>query len=54
MTRELAQYIGPVAELVVKRAAPRCASLSDLRRSVAEEIDAGGDRARFLEAGRDD
>jgi hypothetical protein len=53
ITRELAQYIGPVAELVVKRAAPRCASLSDLRRLVAEEIDAAADRARFLAAGRD-
>ena len=53
ITRELAHFIGPVAELVVKRAAQRCASLTDLRRSVAEEIDVSADRARFLDAGRD-
>jgi hypothetical protein len=53
VTRELARYIGPVAELVVSRAATRCASMSDLRRSVAEEIDVPTDRASFLDASRE-
>jgi len=53
ITRELAQYIGPIAELVVKRAAKRCTSISDLRRSVAKEIDVSADRTRFLDSGRD-
>ena len=48
MTRDLARFIGPVAELVVKRAATRCASITALRRSVAQEIDSAADRARFL------
>jgi hypothetical protein len=48
VSRELANYIGPIAELVVKRAAKRCASLPDLCALVAQEIDASADRARFL------
>jgi len=48
MTRDLARFIGPVAELVVKRAATHCASITALRRSVAQEIDSAADRARFL------
>jgi TIR domain len=50
--RELAGYIGPIAELVVKRAAKRCASLSDLCAMVAQEIESGADRAKFLAACR--
>jgi hypothetical protein len=49
---ELAFYIGPIAELVVKRAAKRCASLPDLCNQVAQEIDASSDRAKFLAACR--
>ena len=48
VSRELAFYIGPIAELVVKRAASRCSSPVELCGLVAEEIDAGADRARFL------
>jgi hypothetical protein len=48
VSHELAFYIGPIAELVVKRAAKRCATLPDLCNLVAEEIDASADRARFL------
>jgi hypothetical protein len=48
VSRELAKYIGPIAELVVKRAARRCTSLSDLCNLVSQEIDANADRARFL------
>jgi hypothetical protein len=46
--RELAGYIGPIAEIVVKRAARRCASVTDLCALVAEEIDSSADRAKFL------
>jgi hypothetical protein len=48
VSHELAFYIGPIAELVVKRAAKRCATLPDLCNLVVEEIDASADRARFL------
>ena len=50
LTKELARYIGPIAEVVVKRAAKRCSTVPELRRSVAEEIDATEDRTKFLEA----
>jgi hypothetical protein len=48
VSHELACYIGPIAEVVVKRAAKRCESLPDLCDLVAQEIEATGDRARFL------
>lgn len=48
VTHELACYIGPIAEVVVKRAARRCESLPDLCNLVAQEIEASRDRARFL------
>jgi hypothetical protein len=50
--RELAGYIGPIAELVVKRAARHCASLTDLCAMVAQEIESAADRAKFLAACR--
>jgi hypothetical protein len=46
--RDLAGYIGPIAEIVVKRAAKRCTSLTDLCAMVAQEIESGADRAKFL------
>jgi TIR domain len=52
ITRELAQYIGPIAEIVVTQAAKRCTTISELRRSVAEEIDGSADRTRFLDSCR--
>lgn len=48
VTHELACYIGPIAEVVVKRAAKRAASMPDLCNLVAQEIEANADRARFL------
>lgn len=45
---ELASYIGPIAELVVKRAARRCNSLAELCNVVAQEIDGDADRASFV------
>ncbi len=50
ITKELAHYIGPIAEVVVKRAAKRCQTIPELRRIVSEEIDAAEDRAKFLDA----
>jgi len=52
ITRELAQYIGPIAEVVVKRAAKRITTVSELRHMVAQEIEASADRTRFLDACR--
>jgi hypothetical protein len=50
VTKELARYIGPIAEIVVRRAAKSCSTVSDLRRQVAEEIDVSADRTKFLDA----
>jgi len=52
ISRELAAYIGPISEVVVKRAASRCCSMEELCGMVALEIEAEGDRAKFLKASR--
>ena len=44
----LAYYIGPIADLVVKRAACRVSTLPDLYARVAEEIESPADRRKFL------
>jgi hypothetical protein len=46
--RELAAYIGPISEVVVKRAAKRSASVKDLYGRVSREIEGEADRAKFL------
>lgn len=46
--RELATYIGPIAEVVVKRAARCATSRTDLYGRVAQQIDVSADRAKFL------
>ena len=48
VSRELAAYIGPIAKVVVKRAADRCSSVDELYAVVAGEIDTEKDRKRFL------
>lgn len=48
VSKELAVYIGPIAEIVVKRAAAQCSSSDDLYFKAAEEIDSPSDRERFL------
>ncbi len=48
VSRELAAYIGPIAKVVVKRAADRCSSVDELYSAVAGEIDSDKDRSRFL------
>jgi hypothetical protein len=48
VSHQLAVYIGPIAEIVVKRAAKRCTSVSELCGLVAQEIAPSADRAKFL------
>ena len=48
VSRELALYIGQVADIVVKRAATHCTSVKDLYLKVAEEIDVPDERKKFL------
>ena len=48
VSRELAAYIGPIAKVVVKRAADRCVSVDELYTAVAAEINSDKDSSRFL------
>lgn len=50
VSKELAAYIGPIAEVVVKRAARRCATPKDLCTTVAQEIEFEANRIKFLKA----
>jgi hypothetical protein len=50
--RELTSYIGPVAEVIVKRAARKCSTPEDLIATVAREIEDETERARFLRASK--
>jgi hypothetical protein len=46
----LAKVIGPIARVLVERAASVALDLEDLERQVAAELDSSDDRRRFLEA----
>jgi len=48
VSRELAAFIGPIAKVVVKRAADQCSSVEELYTRVAAEIDSERDRSQFL------
>jgi len=48
VSRDLAAFIGPIAKVVVKRAAERCSSVDELYSAVAAEIDSQKDRSSFL------
>jgi TonB family protein len=48
VSRELALRIGPIADIVVRRAASRSGTIEDLYLKVAEEIDSRDERERFL------
>jgi hypothetical protein len=48
VSRQLAHYIGPIAEVVVKRAARRSGSIAELAEAVAGEIESASDRRHFL------
>ena len=48
VSRELAVFIGPIAKVVVKRAADHCSSVEDLYGAVAGEIRSEKERSSFL------
>jgi TonB family protein len=48
VSRDLALHIGPIAEIVVRRAASHCTSLEDLYLKVSAEIDSLAEREGFL------
>jgi serine/threonine-protein kinase len=52
VSQALAAHIGPIAEVVVRRAAKRASSLEEFYANVANEIESEADRARFLKACR--
>jgi hypothetical protein len=52
VSKELAAYIGPISDVVVKRAAKRCSSLEDLYGMAAREIETEVDRVKFLRSCR--
>ncbi len=48
VSKALAAYIGPIAEIVVRRAAKRCSSTKELCAMVAQEIEFESDRVMFI------
>jgi hypothetical protein len=52
VSKELAAYIGPISDVVVKRAAKRCSSAEDLFGMAAREIETEVDREKFLRSCR--
>jgi hypothetical protein len=52
LERRLAYYVGPVAKLLVKRAASKASSREELAQMLAAEVDAAPARKQFLEACR--
>ncbi len=46
--KRLAQYVGPLARVLVKRAAGASADLHELHQKLAEQIDSDAERAAFL------
>ncbi len=52
IAKELAAFIGPISQLVVRRAAKQCLSVQDLCAIVASEIESETDRQKFLKSCR--
>jgi len=48
ISKELAHYVGPIARVLVKKAAKKCATTRDIYEMVAHEIDSTADRQKFL------
>ena len=48
VSKELASFVGPIAHILVLRAAPGSRSLAELYRTLAEEISSQGKREQFL------
>ena len=49
ITSQLAVYVGPIARVLVKKAAKQCANTRDIYDHVAHEIESAGDRQKFLQ-----
>jgi len=54
LERRLAYYVGPVARLLVKRAASKATNREELTQMLAAEVEAAPARKQFLEACRND
>jgi serine/threonine protein kinase len=52
ISRKLAVYIGPIASVVVRKLAPKCADLDQLYKEAATHISSETDRQRFLQSRR--
>jgi serine/threonine protein kinase len=48
VSKELATFIGPIAHILVRRAAPESPTLNDLYRKLAQEISSASKREQFL------
>ena len=47
-SKDLASFIGPIAHILVRRAAPESRTLSDLYQTLAQEISSASKREQFL------
>jgi hypothetical protein len=52
VTRQLATYVGPIANVMVKRASKDCGSIAELCLAVSREIVSETDRVKFLRSCR--
>ncbi len=52
LSQALAPYLGPIADVLVKRTAGRARGLEELQQTLAAEIPSEADRRRFLSAVR--
>lgn len=52
ISNTLAAYIGPISEIIVKRAAKYSSSIEDLYETAAQEIETEADRVKFLRSCR--
>jgi serine/threonine-protein kinase len=48
VSKDLATFIGPIAQILVRRAAPESRTLSDLYQTLAQEISSVSKREQFL------
>jgi serine/threonine protein kinase len=48
ISKDLASFIGPIAHILVRRAAPESRTLSDLYQTLAQEISSAAKREQFL------
>ena len=51
MQRDLTFYIGPIAKVLVKRAAASATSTAELREALAQHLEQPAERATFLSGG---